>query len=181
MFPAYLEHPQDCRFEGQDDDEKIILLLRAHPITTLYWIIPAIIVFLIPFFVSDIAAFLSLDMSFLPETYTMVFLLINYLLVLVIIFEGFLGWYFNVNILTDKKLIDIDFYSILRKHIDHALLRDAQEASAKVGGVAQMIFNYGDVIVQTAASEEGIDFRSVPKPDRVADIIMDQALKNREG
>lgn len=181
MFPAYLENPQHCRFEGQDDDEKIILLLRAHPITTLYWIISAIIVFLIPFFLPRAVTYLNLDVSFLPETYIMVFLLINYLLVLVILFEGFLGWYFNVNILTNKKLIDIDFYSILLKHIDHALLRDVQEASAKVGGILKMIFNYGDVLVQTAASEEGIDFRSVPKADRVADIIMDHALKVRGG
>ncbi len=111
----------------------------------------------------------------------MVFLIINYLLVLVILFQGFLSWYFNVNILTDKKLIDIDFYSILLKHIDQALLRDVQEASSKIGGVLQMIFDYGDIIVQTAAKQEGIDYKSVPKPDRVADMIMDQALKVRGG
>ena len=181
MFSCYVEHPDNVRFEGQDNDENIILLLRAHPVTALYWIIPALLIFAFPFFLPSILTSLNIDLSFVPDVYRMVFLLINYLLVLVIVFQGFLNWYFNVNILTDKKLIDIDFYSVLLKHIDHALLRDVQEASARVGGILQMVFNYGDVLVQTAASEEGIDFRSVPMPDRVADLIMDTALKNREG
>lgn len=180
MFPSFVEHPHNMRFEGQDPDENIILLLRAHPVTTLYWIIPAVILFLVPFYLPNVLPFLGINLSFVPQTYILASLLINYLLVLVIIFEGFLSWYFNVNILTDKKLIDIDFYSILLKHIDHALLRDVQEASARVGGLLQMIFNYGDIIVQTAASQEGIDYKNIPKPDRVADMIMDEALKNRE-
>lgn len=181
MFSAYVENPQNCRFEGQDPDENILLLLRAHPITTLAWIIPAILVFAFPFVLPEILHFFNVDFSFAPQSYRTVFLLINYLLVLVIVFEGFLGWYFNVNILTDKKLIDVDFHSILLKHIDHALLRDVQEATAKTGGVWQMIFHYGDVLVRTAASGESVDYKNVPKPDKVADIIMDQALKNRGG
>ncbi len=179
MFPSFVEHPKNCRFSGQDPDEEILLILRAHPITTLKWIVPAILVFLLPFYFGAIMNFLRIDLSFVPTSFSVVFLIINFLLVLVIVFEGFLGWYFNVNILTNKKLIDIDFYSILLKHLDQALLRDVQESTSKVGGIFGMFFNYGDVLVKTAASEESIDYINVPHPDRAADIIMDEALKNR--
>lgn len=123
--------------------------------------------------------FLRVDLSFVPTIFRAVFLLINFLLVLVIVFEGFLGWYFNVNILTNKKLIDIDFYSILLKHLDQALLRDVQESTSKVGGIFGMFFNFGHVLVKTAASGESIDYANVPHPDLAADIIMDEALRNR--
>lgn len=179
MFPSFVEHPQNCRFDGQDSDEEIVLLLRAHPITTLKWIVPAVIIFLLPFYFSRLMSFLQIDLSFVPMSLGSVFLVINFLLVLVIVFEGFLGWYFNVNILTNKKLIDVDFYSILLKHLDQALLRDVQESTSRVGGVFGMFFNFGHVLVKTAASSESIDYANVPHPDRVADIIMDEALKNR--
>lgn len=179
MFPAFIKNPQSCRFQGQDDDEDILLLLRAHPITNLSWIAMAILVFLLPFFLPKAIAFYNLNFSFVPPNFITVLLIINYLLVLVIAFEGFLGWYFNVNILTNKKIVDVDFNSILSKNIDLALLRDVQESNSTLNGIFGMVFNFGDVFVQTAASKEDIDFKKVPHPDLVSDMIMDQALKIR--
>lgn len=180
MFPAFIRHPHNCRYQGQDEDENILLLLRAHPVTNLPWIILSIVVFLIPFWLPQIVPFLGLDFSFVPQSFWTVLLIVNYLLVLTIVFEGFLGWYFNVNLLTDKKIVDIDFNSILSKNIDLALLRDVQETRSHLAGIIGMIFNFGDVYVQTAAAKESIDLKDVPHPDIVSDIIMDEALKNRE-
>lgn len=181
MFPAFIKNPKNCRYQGQDENENIILLLRAHPITNLPWIILAIFIFFIPFLIPKFTLLLRLDFSFVPQNFSSVLLIINYLLILIIVFEGFLGWYFNVNILTDKKIVDIDFNSILSKNIDLALLRDVQESNSTLSGVIGMIFNFGDVFVQTAASKESIDFKKVPFPDLVSDIVMDHALKTRNG
>ena len=114
MFPAYVENPTNCRFEGQDNDENIILLLRAHPITNLPWIIFAIILFFIPFLIPRIISSLGLPFQ-LPSSIITPLIIIDYLLVVAIIFEGYLNWYFNVNIITDKRIVDIDFHSILLK------------------------------------------------------------------
>ncbi|MDO8619550.1 MAG: hypothetical protein Q7R49_06460 [Candidatus Daviesbacteria bacterium] len=181
MFPAFIKNPQNCHYQGQDDDENILLLLRAHPITNLPWIILAILIFLTPFLVPNLIPFLGLDFSFLPSHFPVVMLIINYLLVLIIVFEGFLGWYFNVNLLTDKKMVDIDFHSVLSKSIDVALLRDVQESTSHLAGIVGMIFNFGDVFIKTAASTESIDLKDIPHPDIVSDIIMDTALKHRGG
>ncbi|MBI4036548.1 hypothetical protein HY386_01545 [Candidatus Daviesbacteria bacterium] len=182
MFPSYLENPRNCRFQGQDSDEVIILLLRAHPITNLSWIIPAVLVFLLPFFLPQLALYLGFNLfTSLPDTFLSSFLIINYLLVLVIVFEGFLGWYFNVNILTNKKLVDIDFHSLLFSGMDITLLASVQEANPKVAGLMGVIFHFGDVMVQTAGARVEIDFPRVPNPNRVADIIMDEAHKAQGG
>lgn len=173
MFPAFVQNPQNCRYEGQDADEKIILLLRAHPITNLSWIFFALAIFSIPFWIPSAIHFFNLDFSFVPPTFLLVLLIINYLLVLVIMFEGFLGWYFNVNIVTDRRIVDVDFNSLLHRNIDLAPLTSVEETSSNMGGILKAIFHYGDVHVQTAGSKLTIEFVSVPDPHKVSDIILD--------
>jgi len=178
MFSSYIENPRDCRFEGQDADETILLLLRAHPITNLKWIIPAILLFLLPFFIPRLISFINIiDTSNIPQSFMMLFLIINYLLVLIIVFEGFLYWYFNVYIVTDKNIVDVDFHSILFKNIDVAPLRNIEDTSSSMGGILSSIFNYGNVFIQTAGAGKNIDFHSVPRPHHVADFILDEAHK----
>ena len=178
MFPAYIENPPDCRFESQDSDESILLLLRAHPITNLSWVILAAIIFFIPFIVPYLIPILRVDLSFIPQQFLPVLILINYLLVLVIVFEGFLGWYFNVYILTDKRIYDFDFHSLLSKNVDLAPLNQIQEASGSTAGILGVIFHFGNVFVQTAGASIALDFPNVPFPEKVADMIMDQAEKH---
>lgn len=176
MFPAYIENPTNYRFEGQDPNEKILLLLRAHPITNLKWIIPAILLILVPFFIPAAFSLVNFD-SQLPQSFAIVFLIINYLLVLTIVFEGFLFWYFNVYIVTDKNIIDVDFHSILFKNIDVAPLRNIEDTSSSMGGILSSIFHFGHVFIQTAGTSRNIDFIDVPKPHAVADFILDEAHK----
>src|SRR3989338_4678340 len=182
MFPSYLENPTHLRFEGQDKEEKILLLLRAHPITNLSWIIPAILLFFIPFFVfggenSFIPAVFSLvnfDLSPIPMQFQIILLIINYLLILTIIFEGFLHWYFNVYIVTDKNIIDVDFHSILFKNIDVAPLRNIEDTSSSMGGILNVIFHYGHDFIQTAGTTKNIDLHNVARPHHIADFILDR-------
>ena len=177
MFSAYIERPTNYRFAGQDPNEKILLLLRAHPIINLGWIVAAALLFFVPFFLPDILRFFDLDPGKIPPTYGILFLIINYLLVLIIVFEGFLHWYFNVYIVTEKNIIDVDFHSVLFKNIDVAPLRNIEETSSSMGGIMNSIFHYGDVFIQTAGATKNIDLHAVCKPHHVADFILDEAHK----
>jgi membrane protein YdbS with pleckstrin-like domain len=177
MPSAYIENPQNCSFAGQDRDEKILLLLRAHPITNLPWIILAIFLFFLPFFLPLLLNLLTFNLSFIPESFRLTFLIINYLLVLVVVFEGFLFWYFNVYIVTNKNIVDIDFHSLLFRNIDVAPLRNVEDVSSSMGGILQALFHYGDVFVQTAGASKSVDFHKVPRPHEVADFILDQTHK----
>lgn len=175
MLHSYVEHPVNFRFEGQDPNEKILLLLRAHPITNLNWIIGALVLFFLPFFMPVILKILNLDLAGIPSNLPVLFLIINYLLVLVIVFEGFLQWYFNVYIVTEKNIVDVDFHSLLFKNIDVAPLRNIEDTSSSMGGIFNSIFHYGNVFIQTAGNARNIDFHSVPRPHHVADFILDRA------
>lgn len=180
MFPAYVERPKKCRFEGQDPDEKVLLLLRAHPITNLSWMLLAVLVFFIPFIAPMIVKYIGFGLVPLPESYIIVFVVINYLLVLIIVFEGFLGWYFNATIITDEKVIDMDFSQILFKAVDLAPLNKIEETDSVTGGILGTFFNYGNVKVQTAGATVAIEMHNIPRPSLVADLILDLINKPHE-
>ena len=178
MSSAYLEHPKNFRFQGQDKDEEIILVLRAHPVTNLNWIIPAVMIFFIPLIIPKLIPYLGFDFSFLSNELLISMNIINYIIVLVIVFEGFLGWYFNVYILTHKRIYDFDFNSLLNRNVDLAPLNQIQEANGSTLGLLGAIFHYGHVLVQTAGANVAIDFHNIPQPEKVADLIMDEVEKH---
>ena len=177
MFPAYIVRPENCQFEGQDPNEKILLLLRSHPITNIPWIVLASLLLIYPFFIPKVLPFTGLDISLVPTSFQIIFLIINYLLVAIITFEGFLNWYFNATLITNEKVIDIDFEPFLYKGVDLAPLSKIEEADSVTAGVFGTIFNFGNVTIQTAGAHVAIQMKNIPKPTVVADLILDLAGK----
>lgn len=180
MFSAYIERPTSCRFEGQDPGEKILLLLRAHPITNLPWITLAVFVFAVPFIVPIAAFYTGFTLTLIPQSFLVTGLIINYLLVLVITFEGFLGWFFNATLITNEKVVDIDFEHLLYKAVDLAPLSKIEETDSVTAGIIGTVFNFGNVSVQTAGAKVAIEMQNIPHPARVADMILDLIGKPHE-
>lgn len=173
MLASYIERPTDCRFEGQDPGERILLLLRSHPVTLFPWIALAVLIFIVPFIASKSAPYLGFNPALIPQNFLIILLIINYLAVLVIIFEKYLEWYFNATIITDEKVIDIDFEHLLYKAVDLAPLSKIEETDSVTAGIVGTIFNYGNVKVQTAGATVAIEMKNIPRPALVADMILD--------
>lgn len=180
MFPSYIVRPNNFLFEGQDPNEKILLLLRAHPITNVPWIIFATALFVFPFFIPKILPFTGLNLNLIPETFRLIFLIINYLLVLIITFEGFLNWYFNATLITNEKIVDIDFEYLLYKAVNLAPLSKIEETDSVTAGILGTLFNFGNVRVQTAGENIAIEMKNVPHSAQVADLILDLVGKPHE-
>ena len=175
MFNAYIKNPLNHRFEGQDPNEKILLLLRAHPITNIPWITLSIILFIIPFLASKIALFFGFNLNAVPQTFLLIFLIIDYLLSLLVAYEGFLNWYFNVDLITNEKVVDIDFEHLLYKAVDLAPLGKIEEVDSVTAGIIGTIFNFGNVSIQTAGAKVAIEMKNIPQSATVADLILDLA------
>lgn len=166
LLSAFVAQPKNLKFETQEKKEKVILLLRRHPITNLNWIATALFFFCLPLIFSR---FNPLD--FIPTRYQLVTNLLWYLLIFAFIFEKFLTWFFNVNIITDERVIDIDFPSILYKDISETKIDQIQDVSIKVGGFTRSLFNFGNVFIQTAGAEPEIHFEDIPNPEQVSRIL----------
>lgn len=167
--------PRQVSFDTQEREEKIILLVRRHLITNLKWVLVAGVMILLPFFVSLIFAEL-----FTTFRYRSVLVLIWYVLTFSYVFEQFLRWFFNVNILTDERVVDIDFPSILYRDISSAKIDNIQDISAKTGGFVRSFFNYGDVCIQTAGEQREFIFEAVPEPEGIIKILNQLILEEEQ-
>jgi membrane protein YdbS with pleckstrin-like domain len=174
FFPSYIVHPPKMRFADQEADEEIELLLRQHWVTNTGWLTYTILAILLPLLLINSKSWFGL--SFLPEIpLNLLFasLAVWYLLIMAYIIENFLHWYFNIYIVTNLNLIDIDFDNLLSKKIVESSLTKVESTSGHLKGVISSFFNFGDVFVQTAAESQQITFLNVPYPATVTDRIND--------
>jgi len=165
--------PKDVDFETRDKGEKVVLLLRRHPITNLRWIFLTILMFLAPLLLTSFPI-----IDFLPSNFRFVAVLGWYMITFAFAFENFLDWFFNVDMITDERIVDIDFVNLIYKEISDANIDKIQDVTVKVGGVIPTMFDYGDVYIQTASEKPRFEFLSIPKPEDVAKIL--QELRNEE-
>lgn len=174
---AFTAFPEGIFFSGEGEDEEIILLLRAHVITNVPWVLTALGLTLLPLILIPVAGAAGLGSMFGAGA-SLAFILTWYLLLFTYSFINFLYWYFNVYILTDERVVDVDWYSILFRKVSSCQISKVQDVSASQGGVFAGLFDFGNVQIQTAAEEENFEFVNVPHPQLVAKKI--QELMHKE-
>lgn len=170
---AFLLRPAGVRYGAQEEKEEIILLLRRHPVTNLPWMAPLIVFLLIPPLFIPLFSFLKMIPPNFPASFKLIGTFFWYLGCFGFFLVNFLLWYFNVNLVTNKRIIDLDFISLLYKEITATRISQVEDVTYKMGGLISTIFNYGDVLVATAGPQVNIEFLGVPKPGEAARIIID--------
>ena len=162
-------------FENQERGERIVLLLRAHLITLVPSAVTIIFLVFAPIILSVILALIRIDVStFLGSRQIFLVIVFWYLSVFGYAFYKFIFWYFNVYILTNERIVDIDFRGILHKETSYAKLSQIQDVSPKIIGFFSTFFHYGNVFIQTAAERPEFEFHNVARPDKVAREILEQ-------
>ena len=168
---CYAVSPEGVRFETQEEEEEVILFLRQHIIT----LVPAVLlvagmlvapIFVLPFLVR----LLNLS-AVIPPKYFVVGTVFWYVVTFGVSIMSFLRWYFNIYIVTNKRIVDIDFVHLLYKEFSEARLDKVQDLNFKSGGIFAAFFDFGDVYVETAGEAPNIDFLVVPKPAKVVETI----------
>jgi DNA integrity scanning protein DisA with diadenylate cyclase activity len=76
-------------------------------------------------------------------------------------------------------VVDIDFIHLLYKEFSEARLNKIQDITYKTGGILATLFNYGNVLIQTAGELPNFEFELVPHPDQVVQIIGEIAEKSK--
>lgn len=155
------------KFENQQKEEEVILSLRAHPITLIPTVVNSIVMFLLTFFLGYI---IGPFLNIVQLTYIMVFF---YFVTFFYFWFQAMNWYFNIGIVTNKQIIDVDFSVLTYRNVSRTELSHIEDITVKTSGFISSIFNYGNVFVQTAGSEINTEFLQVPNPAGAAHIIQD--------
>lgn len=169
---SFIPKPVRMRFSTQGSSETIILLLRQHPVTQIRWVFMALLAAVAPLMFNSINL-----LDFLGGNYRMAIYLGWYLMVLGFILESFLKWFFNVYIITDERIVDVDFVSLIYKNISAAKIDNIEDTTSTQGGFAASLFDYGTVTIQTAAEKREFEFAGVPHPSKVTSLINDLILE----
>jgi len=164
--------PQKVRFETQDEKEKVILLLRQHWITQTGWMMTALVMVFLPIALRWVPL-----LSFMRDNFQFMSVVLWYLLIVAFIYEKFITWYFHAFIITDERVIDINFYNMLYKEVSEAKIDNIEDVTYRQGGVLRAWFNYGDVSMQTAGEEREFMIENVPTPNRVVKILNELKLE----
>jgi len=167
MMSAFCEYPSGIYFANQQKDEEVLLFLRRHFITNTFWIIITILLSLLPIIG------ILLGFNFISSTTTTIFfyLILYYMVVLTFAFVQFLSWYYNISLVTTKRIVDIDFYGLLYKNVAATAIDKIEDISYTQVGALRSFFDYGDVDIQTAGTISHFDFTAVPHPQKVVQII----------
>lgn len=173
-FASFNDHPKGITFQDQKKGEEVFLLLRKHFITNFPWLFATVVLLILPIillpFLGSLAGLLLIPTNLNP---VLVFILFSfyYLIVLTYTYINFITWFYNVSLVTNQRVIDIDFSDLVYHNLAATKISLVQDVNYSQVGVIPSFFNYGDVFVQTAAENPNFDFHSVPKPSTVVNII----------
>lgn len=177
---SFSQNPKGVSFQTQKEKESIILFLRSHFITNVSWIIFTVMLIALPLIITLLLPLFKIDFLSTPAAgrFTIVFILLYYLLILSYVFINFLHWFYNVFIVTSERIVDIDYSDIVVHNMAETKLSHIEDVKYTQSGFISTFFNYGDLFVQTAGTEENFEAISIPKPGAATDIIT-QLTRNK--
>lgn len=177
---VFAVNPDGVRFETQEDTEKVILFLRQHLFVLFVPILITVLLLIVPTLLFPIIPFLNLPVR-LPSGYLLVGTFAWYLATFGFALMSFLRWFFNIYIVTNERVVDIDFKFLLYKQFSEAKIGKIQDLTFRSGGIIAALFNYGDVMVETAGEVPNIEFDKVPRPEKVVQTISELMGKEKGG
>jgi hypothetical protein len=178
---ALAVEPTKTFLEVQDKGEEVYLLIRRHAITNTWWVLFFLVVLVAP-----LIAFSEFgrEVLGLAEVFTLfstkslvASVIIWYLYVYLFVLQNSLLWFFNVLIITNERIIDLDVSWPFHRFVSEVQLYQIQDVSFRQSGFLSSIFDYGGVHVQTAGSEQNIELRQAPNPALIHDKITDLVQK----
>lgn len=180
MLQAYAPKPEAVCFDAQTQTEQVILLLRQHPIVLFRQYVLIALGFLAPTLFS-----FTPFLDFLPPQFGWAFILGWYVIMAGMALQVFLYWFFNVFLITDERIIDVDFHSVVQKDVSTAKIDKIQDITLSTTGAFASFFDYGTVFVQTSAEKNVFEFDNVPHPTKVAallnEMVIEEERENLEG
>ena len=158
-FTSLASFPSNIRMHDQNGDEYVLLFIRQHKIVLFFNVLIYTIVAFTPFIARQL--FTWTDATILNGYFGVdnLFRLYadgwNVLLVcwvsyiLMGFYNIFFKWFYNINVLTNQRFLDIDFLSIFEIQVESATIEDIEDLKDAQNGIYQSIFkrNYPPVAI----------------------------------
>jgi membrane protein YdbS with pleckstrin-like domain len=165
-FPSKITHDED------------IILITREDVVVLFG--KGLVLFGVFFIFLIIKLFISLNMNeIFVNFFDTLFYGINCVLLLVFTWI-FHKHYLSIQVVTNERIIDIDQTGIFVREVNELPLSGIEDVSVKQTGIFSTMFNFGNVILQTAGTGQangvedkinGFVFNNVPSPQETSTQI----------
>ena len=160
-------------FQGQKEGETILLAVHRHWFDILKQMLVIFLMILmlvgglvyLPILFPILGTKVGLKILFLIENSFAMLTFVTFFLIWV-------DYYFDVWIITNKRIVNIEQKGLFIREVSELELENIQDITTEVVGVIPTFFNYGDVFVQTAAERDRFLFHNVPDPYGIKDLVM---------
>lgn len=170
---SFSAFPKSTTFDGQDSDEHIVLLLRQHPAVFIPRVLLVLGMILLPILIPPLLSMLDLEISAGDTVFAAGVTLLWVMIIISVIAVTFFLWYFNVSIVTNQRIVDIDFSQLFNHTVSECQLEKIEDVTHTNVGMWAVVFDYGTIYIQTAAEQREFEIRNVPRPRDVQDTIND--------
>ena len=156
------------------EEEKVIKIVHKHWGSFVFSAVKIFLAFSIPFFLSSFLFSNSIG-----------------LIIFFILFIGaslytlhlWMNWYFDLFVLTNQRLINIDQKGIFTREVSEATYANVQGVTYELSGLFAMLFNYGTVKIQAIGIKDLVKIESAQDPKRLQELILeikDKAAESEE-
>lgn len=156
--------------------ETVYILIRPFWVTFLPWILLGL-----SFIIVGVVFSIFVDTAF-PELATgpgrqvLIILTAAFLLIIIpIITVAFIDYYFDLDIVTNRRIINIDQQELFSRHVSELSLTEIEDVSVRTAGILASVLDFGDVLIQTAGTKNEFAFERILHPQEVSEIILDLA------
>jgi hypothetical protein len=158
-------------------DESIYVFVRSYYVAFLPWIGLGIGMFVIGIVIIIIALTTFPEVQTNPIAYNILVIMGSayFLLIIPFITVAFIDYYYDLHIVTDRRLIDVDQHSLFVREINELALEEVQDVTSRMVGVLGSIFDFGFVTIETSSATQKFEFDNVRHPREIAGIILDLA------
>jgi len=171
-------------FPGQRENETIELILRRHRIILISYLVYLFMIAIMPIIFYALVV-PNLLPAFYEYPYDRIFVLlclIFYGLIWIVSFIIWTDYYLDLWIVTDQRLIEIEQVGFFSRVVSELDLKRIQDITSEVKGMAQSMFGFGDVHIQTASEQTKFNLTSIPHPVDTRRAIVDlyEAARERD-
>jgi uncharacterized membrane protein YdbT with pleckstrin-like domain len=162
--------------------EHIVFILRRHWLILLRSLLLYVILFALPVGFYFALSFLFPALLGGPVFYSLLILAAGsyYLSVWLFFFTAILDYYLDTWVVSNDRIINIEQLGLFDRTVSELDLYKVQDVTSEVKGIFPTVFNYGNVLIQTAGTEQKFIFEQIPNPHEVRKKIVDLIEEDRK-
>ena len=105
----------------------------------------------------------------------------TYYLSICLFFYGyFIDFYLDILIVTNDRLLDIEQKGVFARSMAEIELYQIQDITSEVEGFFPSLFNYGNMIIQTASAIPRVIMHNIPNPHALRQELLDLAAEDKK-